>query len=84
VDAGGGGALFPAARTVFDSAKLTANYKLQDQLWLDVGFGHQHYSSQDWRLDGVLPATVQNLLSLGVQAPQYSVSVLKLGLRYRY
>ncbi len=76
--------LFPAAKTALDSVKLTANYKLQDQLWLDVALGQERYTSQDWRLDGVWPATVQNLLSLGVQAPHYNVAVFKLALRYRY
>jgi MtrB/PioB family decaheme-associated outer membrane protein len=84
VDAGPTDPLFPANTTALDSVKLHANYKLQDRLWLDFSLGHERYSSQDWHLDGVLPATVQNLLSLGSQAPQYSVSVLKLGLRYRY
>ncbi len=84
VDAAASDPLFPAAKTALDSIRLRASYRLQEPLWLDFSLGHERYSSQDWHLDGVLPATLQNLLSLGVQAPQYSVSVFKLGLRYRY
>ena len=38
----------------------------------------------DWRLDGVTPDAVPNLLALGELAPNYRVHVLRLGLRYRF
>jgi MtrB/PioB family decaheme-associated outer membrane protein len=76
--------LFPAAKTSVDTVKVFATYKLQDKLWLTGSLWHERYSSQDWRLDGVLPATVQNLLSMGAQAPQYNVNVLRVSLRYRF
>jgi N utilization substance protein B len=40
--------------------------------------------ARDWKLDGVLPATVGNLLSLGEQPPQYHVYLVRLGMRYRF
>ncbi len=76
--------LFPSAKTSLDSVKLHASYKLQDNLWLLGSFWHERYTSQDWRLDGVLPATVQNLLSLGSQPAQYTVDVVRFSLRYRF
>jgi MtrB/PioB family decaheme-associated outer membrane protein len=75
---------FPRASTAQDRIKLSASYQLKNQLWLDAGLLHERYAAQDWRLDGVLTASVPTLLALGHQAPQYRVNVLRLGLRYRY
>ena len=75
---------FPQAKTTLDTVKVYASYKLQDNLWLTGSALHEVYQSQDWHLDGVLPATVPNLLSFGAQSPQYRVSTLRLALRYRF
>jgi hypothetical protein len=74
----------PATKTSQDSVRLHASYKLQDNLWLSGSLWHERYTSQDWRLDGVLPATVENLLSLGAQPPRYTVDVLRVSLRYSF
>jgi hypothetical protein len=84
VDTGIGTPAFPSAKTTRDSLKLYARYKLNDQLWLDGSWWHERYEAQDWRLDGVLPATLPELLALGLQAPRYRVNVLRLALRYRF
>jgi hypothetical protein len=79
-----GGPAFPSAKTALDSLKLNATYKLKDNLWITGGLWHEHYESQDWHLDSVMPATVQNLLSMGAQSPQYNVNVVRVSLRYRF
>lgn len=56
---------FPRAATALDRIQLHASYQLKDRLWLDAGLLHERYTSEDWRLDGVLPATLPTLLSLG-------------------
>jgi MtrB/PioB family decaheme-associated outer membrane protein len=84
VDTGVGGPLFPTATTALDSLKLYATYKLQDNLSLTGSFWYEDYQARDWRLDGVLPATVSNLLVFGEQAPRYRVSAVHLALRYRF
>ncbi len=75
---------FPSAKTSRDTFKLRVGYQLQDNLWLNGSLWHERYKSQDWRLDGVLPDTVQNLLSFGAQAPQYDLNVVSVSLRYRF
>ncbi|CAD5375040.1 conserved exported hypothetical protein [Rubrivivax sp. A210] len=84
VDNGIVAAGFPEARTTQDSFKLYANVKLQDNLWLKLSGWYETYDMRDWHADGVLPATVQNLLSFGSQAPQYSLTVLRASLSYRF
>ena len=75
---------FPLAKTAVDSVKFYASYKLKDNLWLKASYWYEAYDAQDWRVDGLLPATVPNLLALGQQAPHYRVSVVQLSLRYRF
>lgn len=53
-------------------------------MWLTGSYWYERYDSQDWRLDGVLPATIPNLLAFGAQAPNYSVNVLRVAMRYRF
>ena len=75
---------FPSAKTTLDSATLYALYKLKDNLSISSSFSYEHYDAQDWRYDGIAPATISNLLSLGVQPPHYSLGVLRIALRYRF
>jgi MtrB/PioB family decaheme-associated outer membrane protein len=84
VDTGVGGPPFPTATTSLDSLKLYATYKLNDKLSLTGSFWYEDYDSKDWRLDGVLPNTVSDLLAFGEQPPRYRVSVVRLALRYRF
>lgn len=75
---------FPTATTARDTLKLHATYRLRDNLSLIGSYWYERYDAQDWRLDGVLPATVPNLLALGEQPPRYHVNVLGVAVRYRF
>ncbi len=75
---------FPTAKTTLDSLTVYANYRLKDNLAILGGLTFEHYDSTDWHLDGVAPGTVPNLLALGMQSPHYSVTVLRVALRYRF
>jgi Putative outer membrane beta-barrel porin, MtrB/PioB len=75
---------FPTAATTIDSVRLRAVYRLQDNLSLVGNWWYERYQSQDWHLDGVLPATISNLLAFGEQPPRYTVHVVQLALRYRF
>ena len=75
---------FPTAKTSLESFKLYGIYHLKDNISIAGSYQYEHYDSQDWRLDGIGPATVPNLLALGVLPPNYSVSVFRVALRYRF
>lgn len=75
---------FPTAKTTVDSVRLRAVYRLQDNLSLVGNWWYERYQAQDWQLDGVLPATISNLLAFGDQPPRYSVHVVQFTLRYRF
>ena len=84
VDAGASGPLFPTATTALDSLKVHATYRLKENLSLTGSWWYENYDAQDWRLDGVQPATIWNLLAFGEQPPRYRVNVVAVALRYRF
>jgi MtrB/PioB family decaheme-associated outer membrane protein len=78
------GSPFPTAKTSIDSLKLRAAWQLKERVSLLASWWYERYDAKDWRLDGVLPATVPNLLALGEQPPTFHVNVLRLALRYGF
>ena len=75
---------FPNLSTTLDSLKLYATYRLKDNWSLQASYWYERYDSKNWMLDGVVPNTIPNVLTLGEQAPRYSVNVLRLALRYKF
>jgi MtrB/PioB family decaheme-associated outer membrane protein len=75
---------FPDARTALDTVRLFATYKLSDTMTLTGSYAYEDYSSRDWHLDGVLPATVGNLLAFGQQSPDYRAHLVRVAVRYRF
>jgi MtrB/PioB family decaheme-associated outer membrane protein len=84
VDTGASGGVLPTARTSMDSLKLHGTYQLQDNLSLLGSYWYESYRANDWRFDGVQPATLPDLLAFGEQAPRYNVNVVRVALRYRF
>jgi len=75
---------FPKVKTDLEAFKLYGTYRLKDNLAITGSYHYEHYDSSDWRLDGIGPATVPNLLALGAESPNYSVHVFRVAVRYRY
>jgi MtrB/PioB family decaheme-associated outer membrane protein len=84
VDASVNDPAFPALRTSVDSLKLFANYRLNERAMLMGSYWYENYDAEDWRLEGVLPTTVVNLLAFGQQPQHYRQHVLRVALRYRF
>lgn len=84
VDAGVASPPLPTATTTLESLKLRASYRIDEKMSLIGSLAHERYRSADWHVDGVLPATIPNLLALGEPAPRYRVDWLQVALRYRF
>lgn len=84
VDTGIGDPAFPVDRMATDTIKVYASYKLSDSVSLNGGLWSERGLARDWRLDGVGPATLPNLLAFGVQPADYRVYVLRASVRYRF
>jgi hypothetical protein len=74
---------FPAGRTSQDLQGLRPT-SWATTCGSTAASGTSATAPTDWRLDGVMPGTVQNLLSLGQQSPDYRVTVLNVSLRYNF
>ena len=75
---------FPNGKTKLETFKLYGTYNLKDNISITGSYQYEHYDTNDWRLDGIDPATVSNLLALGAQSPNYSVNVFRVAVRYRF
>ena len=84
VQTGVGEPPFPTVKSDRDVVKLYVSYKINEKTWLDGSYWYEQYDSHDWQLDGVLPATVPNLLAFGNPAPRYDQNVVRVSLRYRF
>lgn len=84
VDPGSATPAYPSVRSPRDSLAINATYKLAGNASIAAGYAYERRNADDWRFDGVLPASVSNLLALGETAPRYEVHVLRLMWRYRF
>jgi MtrB/PioB family decaheme-associated outer membrane protein len=84
VGASGGLVPFPTNQTAFDSYHLTIAYAKSEALTFRVRYAYQNYTAADWAYDGVNPASLSNLLSLGAVVPQHTVNVFAVSFTYRY
>lgn len=75
---------FPQLDTQLNSVRLNLDYQVRDNIKVRAGYWYEHYSSSDWALDNVFPATVPHLLSLGANAYNYNVNTVMLSLNYAW
>ena len=83
VDTGALDPSFPTTSTSLDSLRLYATYALTDSMWLTGSYWYEHYDAKDWKVDGVSPSTIPNLLTFGEQVPRYRVNAVRVALRMR-
>ena len=59
------------------------NYRRSDRFELSLGLRYQRFSSEDWALEGVSPAAIPNVLSLGANPYSPENTIISIGFRYR-
>ena len=74
---------FPELKTKLHSLRISLDYEWSDSTTFRVGYWYEYYRSDDWALDGVEPATVNNLLSMGANAFNYDVSTFLVSFVYQ-
>jgi hypothetical protein len=83
-DLGGLSQAFPQNWSRLDSLRLGVTYRWTPALQLHLRYEHESYNSSDWALNGVGPATVPNLLALGIQPYRDNVNLIGLTARYQF
>jgi len=73
---------FPDIVERMQGVQLYTRRRLTDSLALRLEYALERYRSNDWQLDNVTPSTVPNVLTLGLQSPNYTVSLIALSVEY--
>ncbi len=84
INTGAGQGAFPDMSSKLQSLKLYATYKMKDNVSLHASWWHERFDSANWMLDGVGPATIPNVLTLGEVPPRYSLNFVRLSVRYKF
>jgi len=80
--ANGGLSRFPDLESTLDFLRLRLSYHRSDRLEFTMNLRYQSFSAEDWALEGVGPATIPVVLTLG--AVPYDDEQLIFGLGFRY
>jgi MtrB/PioB family decaheme-associated outer membrane protein len=75
---------FPDTETKRHRSELYIDYVMTDALTWRVGWLFEDYDSADWAIDGVNPATIPTVLSLGEKSFSYTVHMPVVSLRYQF
>jgi len=75
---------FPDLKSLRETVRLGLEYPLDDGWTIGLDYLYENVVSDDWALDGVGPATVPKLLSLGAQPYNYDVNVIYLSVRFEH
>ena len=75
---------FPQNWTKLNSTRFEVAYQWSSALQIHFRYTRETYNSNDWALNGVGPATIPNLLALGIQPLSDNVNLFGLSLRYQF
>ncbi len=81
-DTGGLTSEFPTQRSKLHQIKLGLQYPYNKSMSFSFKYWYENFETEDWSLEGVEPATVPNLLSLGADPYDYDNHVFFIGMRY--
>ena len=79
-----GDSTFPQLETKLKSATVDLDYRLTDTFDARLRLRYEDFASSDWALQGIEPATLPNVLTLGADPYDYDVYLVSLSLRYRF
>jgi MtrB/PioB family decaheme-associated outer membrane protein len=75
---------YPDLTTELSSVRIAADYRWSDTLSVQLQYLWQSYDTRDWALDGVTPAAVPQLLSMGAEADEHDVNLFGLNFTWRF
>lgn len=73
---------FPDLESALDSLRVRLIYRLSDRLELGLRLRYESFKAEDWALEGVGPATIPVVLTLGANPYNYDVFAVGIGFRY--
>lgn len=76
-------AQLPKLTSDVDTMDLTASYHHSERLSFEFAARYENLDVHDWALDGVRPATIPTVLTMGAQSFDYNIWAFGLSARYR-
>ncbi len=80
----GGSDSFPDLQSTMDYLRLRLSYQHSEKLELTMNLRYQTIEVEDWSLEGVEPATIPVVLTLGADPYDEEVLIFGVGIRYRF
>jgi MtrB/PioB family decaheme-associated outer membrane protein len=80
--ASGGLSQFPDLESTLDYLRLKLSYQRSERLEWTMNLRYQSFSAEDWALEGVGPATIPVVLTLGANPYDDEIFIFGLGFRY--
>ncbi len=74
---------FPDLDTTLDHLRLRLDYRQSERLELNATLTFQSFETEDWSLEGVTPAAIPSILSLGARPYDDEQLLFGLGFQYR-
>jgi MtrB/PioB family decaheme-associated outer membrane protein len=74
---------FPDLKSTFDYLRLRLDYHRSEKMQWNVDVRYQRFLAEDWTLEGVGPATIPVILTLGAEPYDDKVLIFGIGFRYR-
>jgi MtrB/PioB family decaheme-associated outer membrane protein len=75
---------YPDLETKLAGGELEVGYRVSEALALRLGLRYEDFSSSDWALQDVEPATIPTVLTLGADPDDYDLYQLTLSVRYSF
>jgi len=80
--AGMTGSRFPDLESKLDFLRLRLSYQRTERTQIDINLRYQRFKAEDWALQGVGPATIPVVLTLGAEPYDDQTVVFGIGFRY--
>ncbi|HSD69107.1 MAG TPA: MtrB/PioB family decaheme-associated outer membrane protein [Woeseiaceae bacterium] len=74
---------FPDLESTFDYLRLRLDYDRSEKMQWNVDIRYQRFLAEDWALEGVGPATIPVILTMGAQPYDEKSLIFGIGFRYR-
>lgn len=74
---------FPELETESDYVRARLTYRRSERLDVSLDLRYRRFTAADWAIEGVAPATIPVVLSLGAQPYSPEVFIVTLGFTYR-
>jgi len=75
---------FPQDWTRLDTLRFEVTYRRSAALQFHLRYSYENFNSYDWALAGVGPATLSDVLALGLEPYHHSVNLFGLTVSYRF